>query len=499
MIEDLERRRDPEAVAADRQRRKKVLGDARNFLLHFGSLVRQLMVHDPTNQAVLGVLGQVETDFANLRAVDGMLTTVFAEGHTFSNGVWVRTSGRAWETAVFLTDTLKNLNARGFVLDEAADRASILRFTQRLREVSRLREPVEERDIDIGIPGVRLLLIEDREEDGSDRGRFREQAVEVFREGLLAVNRENLVNLDVFMRRRQRSLVLRLVQMAEDSPEDLLALTTLRDPTLPQASHNLMVTILAIAAGRQMDLRRRDLVRLGVCALNHNVGESLLPPELFEAERELTIDERQVLEQHPLLGTKFLLEEYGFELPIVERAIASAEHHLHFDGCGYPAIAQDQPHLFSRIVAVSDVFNALASVRAFRDAYPPDQAMKLVHRRSGNQLDPLIVRTLIRVVGRYPPGSLVELDSGEYAVVLGPGRGAEPLLRPRVMLLTDAEGYELDQFIVVDLGERHPRRRAWLRTIVRTRDPGGLDTPVARFMFADRIEREPGRMDNDPT
>jgi hypothetical protein len=90
MIDDLERRRDPEAVKADRERRRKVLGDARNFLLHFGSLVRQLLVHDPTNQAVLGVLGQVERDFENLRAVDGMLTTVFAEGHTFSNGVWVR-------------------------------------------------------------------------------------------------------------------------------------------------------------------------------------------------------------------------------------------------------------------------------------------------------------------------------------------------------------------------------------------------------------------------
>ena len=167
---------------------------------------------------------------------------------------------------------------------------------------------------------------------------------------------------------------------------------------------------------------RRDLIRLGVCALNHNVGEALLPDGLLAAERKLKPEERAHLEQHPLLGFQHLVGEYGFEIPIIERALASAEHHLAFDGrAGYPLIGHEPPHVFSRIIAIADVFNGLSSERPHRASFPPDQSMKLVTRASGKRLDPQHVRLFLRKVGRYPPGSLVELDTGEYGVV-GPGR-----------------------------------------------------------------------------
>lgn len=481
---------------ADRERRREILNESRQFLLHFGGLVRQLLVHDASNTAVTTVLRSTFDSLTSLRKQSGSLVVVFTEGHTFANGVWVRCTGRAWEAATFLTETLVKLRARGFIIDKQVGPNEILAFTQLLRTWAKQRKRREELDEEIGIPGIRLVLTHVQDDDGS-RAQLRDSALQVFQEGLHAVGRDNAANLDVFMRRRQRSLVLRLVQMADESPEDLLLLTTLRDPTLPPATHGLSVCILAIAVGRLLDLRRRDLVRLGVAALNHNVGEVLLPKELFNAAREVSPEEREVIEQHPLLGMRHLLEHYGFDVAIVERSIASAEHHLRVDGTGYPVIGNQGPHAFSRIIAVADVFNALANMRPQRPAYPPDQAMKLVRRQATHQLDPLIVRTLLRLVGRYPPGALVELDTGEYGLVLGPGRGADPLHRPRVLLLTDPDGYELEEFLVVDLGERHPRRRAWLRTVVRTRDPRRLGRSVSSYLLADRVEPAPERMDNE--
>ncbi len=303
--------------------------------------------------------------------------------------------------------------------------------------------------------------------------------------------------LDVFLRRRQRSLVLKLVQMAEDTPEDLLILTTVRDATLPAVSHALMVAMLAISLARLMDFRRRDLVRLGVCALSHNIGEALLPPELLDLPREPTEAEQAVARQHPLLGMRHLLEHFGFEIPIVERALASVEHHIHYDGHGYPELGHAPAHIFSRIIAVADVYNGLVRDVPLRVGYPPDQAMKLVNRRATTQLDPFMVRQFLRLIGRYPPGTLVELDSGEYALVVGPGGGLEPLTRPRVLVLTDSDGYEVEDLMTVDLGDRHARRRAWKRTIVRTRDSRNLAAPVARYLFADRVEVEPEKLDID--
>jgi len=71
------------------------------------------------------------------------------------------------------------------------------------------------------------------------------------------------------------------------------------------------------------------------------------------------------------------------------------------------------------------------------------------------------------------------------------------MVRPRVLLISDEDGFELAMPLAVDLGERHPRRRAWLRTIARTRDPGKMGINVPLFFFGDRLEVEPGRLDAD--
>ena len=485
-----------EAQRQDRARRKAVVQIARRFLTRLGGLARQLQVHADTNNAVQGVLKEVLDDFALLMASNQATVIVFAEGHTFVNGVWVRTTGRAWESAVYLTGALDRRNARGVRFNRGAGPAQILAFTHKLRESAAWREPGEARDEDIGIPGIQLLLKPEDAEENKDRAKFREQASEVFKEALLALDRKAAPVLNVYQRRRQRALVLRLVQMAEETPEDLLILTTVRDATLPLVAHNLMTTILAISLGRLMDLRRRDLVRLGVCALNHNVGEALLPEGLLAMTRKLSANEREELQRHPLMGMRHLLEHYGYDIPIIERALASVEHHIAFDGAsGYPELGHGAPHAFARMIAIADMFNALVSERPQRSGFPPDQAMKLVTRKSASLLDPLLVRLFVRMIGRYPPGSLVELDTGEYGLVIGPGAGLEPLTRPRVLLLTDDVGLELEEPVAVDLGERHERRRAWLRTVVRTQDPSNLAAPVSRYLFADRVERRPLKLD----
>lgn len=491
-----EQRVETEEQRRDRGRRAQIVQVARRWLVHVSSLVRQLQVHAESNRAVTQVLDELEAAHRELQKTGKAVVCVFAEGHTFINGVWVRTTGRAWESAQYLTEALDMRNARGVRFAPSAGRQQLLELTRLLRELSGLRERLPDREEETGIRGIKLILKPEDEDKSSDRAELRQSAQDVFKEALLALDRRAAPVMSVYQRRRQRALILKLVQMAEETPEDLLILTTVRDPTLPHVAHNLMVAILAISAGRLMDFRRRDLIRLGVCALNHNVGEALLPEGLLAVNRKLEHDERARVEQHPLLGFRHLLDQYGYEIPIIERALASAEHHISFDGrAGYPLVGHEPPHVFSRVIAVADVFNGLVSERPQRDGFPPDQAMKLVTRASGTKLDPLLVRLFLRMVGRYPPGSLVELDTGEYGLVLGPGRGLEPLTRPRVLLLTDTEGFERDMPEVRDLGERHARRRAWLRTVVRTRDPGRLAAPVSRYLLADREEPAPEKMD----
>jgi HD-GYP domain-containing protein (c-di-GMP phosphodiesterase class II) len=485
-----------EIVRANREQRRKTHALAKAWLQNFGSLVRQVGLHDSLNAAVRAIIEPLSTNVRELQEGSHSTTFVFAAGHSFCDGVWIRSTGRASETSNQIAAQLRRIKARGFIVHPGISVDALLALANLIRELSR-RQPTAPPVTwtDFPIAGIQFIPSDEDESDATQRSRLRKEAFDLFDEGLRATSRSAQVQMDIFARRRQRSLVLRLVQLAEQSVEELLLLTTVRDPTLPTTSHVLMVTILSIALGRLIGLRRIDLVRLGIAALSHNVGESLLPNGLLDQSRQLDDNEIVLLHSHPLIGARHLFETFGFEPQIADRAVACIEHHRWVNGQGYPRLVDHHPHIFSRIIAVTDVFDALCQTRPFRADFPPDQAIKLVGRFAGSQLDLSLVRMLIRLVGKFPPGTLIELDTGEYGIVIGPGNGAQPLNRPRVLLLTDDEGYELEAFQAVDLGERHPRRRAWMRTIMRARDGRTLSQSVSAYLLADRIEVVPERLD----
>lgn len=484
------------ALDRERDRRRQIATRAREFLLHMDALARQLRTHDAANATPQATLRELVKDIRDLQDEEGDLALVFAEGHAFVNGVWLRATRRHYQAARHLFEVMTSLDGRGVVLEDGVPSDTLLALGEILRDGG---EAPQNKQAIQHLGGIRLLgLPSAADQARTPREQARKDALDVFRDGLVALDRGEIQRLDLFMRRRHRALAQRLIQLAEDSTEDLLALTTIRDPNLPHAAHSMAVCIYSIAIGRRMDLNRRDLLRLGVAALNHNLGEAMLPEDIFRAARKLMAHERSQVDQHPLLGLGHILQHYGFGAGILDRALVAAEHHMDYDGeGGYPFAGGAEAHLFSRIVAVADVFDALCSPRPYRQAYPPDQAIKLIRRYAGRRLDPVLVRLLVRSVGRYPPGSLVELDTGEWGVVIGPGMGADPLQRPRVLIISDEDGFEAEEFMAVDLGERHPRRRAWLRTIVRTRDPHKLGLNVPAFLFSERIDVVPTVLDLD--
>jgi HD-GYP domain-containing protein (c-di-GMP phosphodiesterase class II) len=487
------------AELADRERRRKTAAFARDFLSHFGAVMRQLAVHDRSNRAVLGVAEEIIRSIQTSLGQGESVSLVFVEGHTFVNGVWVRAVRASWDGAVQITAALNRRGARGLVIQPSVSPSDLLTLALVLRsKPSMTIDPLEETRAQVP---AGIELIEQKPpvaNEVTEQQKHREEATQILNEGLMIISPNELVRLDLYMRRRQRALVMRLVQAVEEHPESLLALTTVRDARLRAATHSLMVCMFALTMGRAMALDRRDLLRLGTAALNHNLGEIFIPKGVKDSPRRLNDAEAWQVQSHAPLGMAHILKHYGYSPGMIDRALVALEHHIHFDGKGgYPLPIDGQGHLFSRMIAVADVYNALCSDRPHRPGYPPDQAVKLLRREAGTKLDPVMVRTFTRMVGRYPPGSMVELDTGEIAVVAGPGKGADPLRRPRVVLITDAEGNEMTELLCVDLGDRHQRRRAWLRTIMRTRDPGRTNIEVSRFLLADRIEVTPDRLDKD--
>jgi hypothetical protein len=129
-------------------------------------------------------------------------------------------------------------------------------------------------------------------------------------------------------------------------------------------------------------------------------------------------------------------------MPILAPIVAF-EHHLRLDGSGYPTAAKrDSMNLGSMLCAISDVYDAMRSQRAYQQAHPTDRIIAVLKKNEGSQLDQHLVRRFVQLLGIYPPGNLVRLSTGEIAVVIH--THAPDPHRPRVRVVIAKDGTRLD-------------------------------------------------------
>lgn len=142
-----------------------------------------------------------------------------------------------------------------------------------------------------------------------------------------------------------------------------------------------------------------DTVRLG--ALFCNIGMVTVPEELVNKQGSLSELEWQLIQQHPLRGTEILaaLPHLRDVLPIV------LHHHENWQGDGYPhRLTGEQIPLGARIIRVADTYEALISLRPYRPAYTPEEAVQFLVKGMGTHFDPRIVKTFVRQLERVPSG-----------------------------------------------------------------------------------------------
>ncbi|MGH7428402.1 MAG: HD-GYP domain-containing protein, partial [Candidatus Methylomirabilaceae bacterium] len=200
--------------------------------------------------------------------------------------------------------------------------------------------------------------------------------------------------------------------------------------------HCVKVAILSLMIGLHLQLDRSLLTTLGLAALLHDIGKVRVPQEILTKAEVLTVEEREIVKRHTLHGSHLLRSLSGHTR--LARVVAF-EHHVNFNLSGYPRIvAKDTPHLLTRIVQLAEVFDAVTSSRRpYRRPMLPHEGMKLVLDAAGTLFDPALVRAFVRVMGLYPVGSVVELDSGELAVVVRPSD--HDMARPSIRIVTNMD------------------------------------------------------------
>jgi putative nucleotidyltransferase with HDIG domain len=257
----------------------------------------------------------------------------------------------------------------------------------------------------------------------------------------------------------------------------LVALTAMRNYDNYTFTHMVNVSILTMGQARALGIEGRLLREFGLSALMHDIGKVRTPKEILNKPDRLTSEEFAVMRRHPVDGAEILRRTP--EMPILAPVVAF-EHHLRIDGSGYPAgVRRGALNLATMMCSIADVYDAMRSQRAYQQAFPSERVLEVLRRDDGAQFDAHLVRRFVQLLGIYPPGNLVKLDSEEVAVVTRV-HAPDPY-RPRVKVLFDEKGRAYDAPAERNLWERGPDG-AFLGTVTAPVDPGpfGID-PLAHI------------------
>jgi putative nucleotidyltransferase with HDIG domain len=154
------------------------------------------------------------------------------------------------------------------------------------------------------------------------------------------------------------------------------------------AGHNFRVALYALRIAEEMSVSPELCRALVTGAIVHDVGKIHIPNDILNKPGKLTEEERKIIESHPVRGYQ-LCKNLGFmqeELGIIR------SHHERMDGQGYPdRLSGEQIPFLARIVAVADVYDALTSERAYRQAWTHEEAMYYLRIHKGTHFDPAVV------------------------------------------------------------------------------------------------------------
>jgi len=347
-----------------------------------------------------------------------------------------------------------------------------------------VKKQIEFRNLD-GLDVGKLEFFKDEEiyTDSEDQKRY---SKEIYFKTVNLVKEvvENVKNQKVLNVRKAKRLMQNAVNAIIQDESTLLGLANIKNYDEYTFNHSVNVAIYAIAVGQRIGIPKKHLSHLGMAGLFHDIGKTGIPREILNKTAKLTPEEWSVIRAHPLLGaeTVIRMKEWG---ELSTRMVSSAfEHHLKYDLSGYPRLARKRKiTLFSRIITLSDFFDALVRPRVYnRFPFVSEKILGFMLERSGKDFDPTLVKVFVNMLGIYPLGTLVLLNTNEMGIVTQVQEDAEMIERPKVCLLSYSDG-EYRKGRMVDLREIEEGMKDYKRSIVRTLDPNEYNINVAEFFI----------------
>ena len=296
-------------------------------------------------------------------------------------------------------------------------------------------------------------------------------AINTVKEIVESVHLDKAVNM-----KKVSAVVHSMVDDILENRDALMGLTTIKMYDEYTFAHSVNVSVLSIAQGSFLSFDKPQIAALGIAGMMHDIGKVNVPLDIINKPDKLTDDEWAIIKRHPVEGALILSD-----IPAMARLamVAAFEHHQHGDLRGYPRMGDTvQQHPFSQIISIADAYDAIIAARVYyKVPTPPEQGVRIMLRKRGTVFNTVLVKAFVNMIGIYPIGTVLKLNTGEIGIVMHQTRD---LLRPRVLLLTKFDGSEKESGTEVSLLETEGGR--YKRAIAGSVEPVSANIDVKKYL-----------------
>lgn len=258
---------------------------------------------------------------------------------------------------------------------------------------------------------------------------LREEAISSLQAAFLTVSstKDSLHESSAQILKQLDQVVEKLVKSLQRERGALVNISDLKSYDEYTFHHSLSVAVLSIAVAQRLGFGEKELRRVGMCAIMHDIGKTAIPIEVINKTARLNEEEYRLLKTHSLAGYKYLLDTVIRDEDILRGVL---HHHEKLDGTGYPdGINGKEIPLWSRIIAIADVYDALTSDRPYRTPMQPSEAVEYIMGGVDKAFDYDVVKAFVQKLELYPVGGRVQLSNGEIAYIMNNENQMRPVVR----------------------------------------------------------------------
>ncbi len=461
-----------------------------DLFLALHRMIHAVRIHKDNNELVQASLKQFKK-VLSAREFEGDLAVLIFEERFFVEGEKIKFRKELVNLIQVLLDFFQRRGLGGLSFGPSAGNASeaeilsffrwLVRSVEQDKPYAWLKEKLE--DTDLSWVSIVQEVKSQRitpEDDLRERGRL------IYMHALTSVKQmaEKISAQGHAGVRKAKRMVQGMVDIVTKDDGVLIGLSSIKDYDDYTYTHSVNVAVLSLCLGKRIGLSRVPLEHLGICGLLHDLGKVEVPLEVLTKAGALNAKEWEEIRKHPLISAKQILMLNASNDLKSKIFLAPFEHHIKNDMTGYPyTSAKQEVSLFGKILHIADVYDAMTSPRVYRPfAFSPDQTLSKMTEGSGSDYDPALLKIFIRMMGAYPVGTLLELDTGEMGLVMECPKDSFDS-HPRVLLLEKDGHGGVKGGEAVELSERDSETGTCRRSIVRSLNAASYGIQPIEFLF----------------